>query len=101
MSELTCGDWQRVRYRAVEDVVAEIEEVLARYTGVKIVGFHDDIFGLDKRMVEGVRGGLREARGLPFWCNERVGTFDEDDVASSRRQGASASTWVSSRRTTR
>lgn len=80
MSELTCGDWRRVRYRTVEDVVGEIEEVLARYSGVKIVGFHDDIFGLDKAWLREFAQSYAKRVGLPFWCNERVGTFDEDDV---------------------
>jgi anaerobic magnesium-protoporphyrin IX monomethyl ester cyclase len=87
MSELTCGDWQRVRYRTVEDVVAEIVEVLGRYTGVKVLGFHDDIFGLDKRWLREFAGVYAKRVGLPFWCNERVGTFDEDDVRVLKAAG--------------
>ena len=87
MSELTGGAWRHVRYRPVADMVAEIEEVLARYSGVKMIGFHDDIFGLDKAWLREFAEAYRSRIDIPFWCNERVGTFDEDDVSVLKEAG--------------
>ncbi len=87
MTDLTAGAWARVRYRRPEDVVDEIEEVLRRYTGVRMLGFHDDIFGLDKRWLREFAEVYRSRVGLPFWANERVGTFDEDDVRVLKAAG--------------
>jgi len=87
LSELTCGDWRRVRYRPVADVVDEVEEVLAHYSGVKTVGFHDDIFGLDKKWLGEFAEEYRRRVGLPFWCNQRVGTFGDDDARILKEAG--------------
>ena len=87
MSELTDGAWRRVRFRTPEDIVAEIEGVIARYRGVRIVGFHDDIFGLDRKWLAEFAGLYRRRVGLPFWCNQRVGSFDESDVALLKEAG--------------
>lgn len=87
LGELTGGEWKRVRYREPGDVVDEVESVVSRYDGIKMVGFHDDIFGLDKGWLRAFAGEYGRRVGLPFWCNERVGTFDEDDVAILKEAG--------------
>ena len=87
MSELTRGDWRRVRYREPGNVVDEIEQVLGRYAGVKMVGFHDDVFGLDKTWLRRFAGEYRARVKVPFWCNERAGTFDEEDATVLKEAG--------------
>jgi len=80
MSELTGGRWGEVRYREPADLVAEVASVLARYSGVRMVGFHDDIFGLDKVWLRRFADEYARRVSVPFWCNQRAGTFDADDV---------------------
>jgi radical SAM superfamily enzyme YgiQ (UPF0313 family) len=87
MNELTGGAWARVRYRTVEDVVDEAAEVAEQYSGVKMVGFHDDIFGLDKEWLRRFASEYRRRVGLPFWCNQRAGAFDEADVEVLKEAG--------------
>ncbi|MCD6404883.1 MAG: B12-binding domain-containing radical SAM protein, partial [Planctomycetes bacterium] len=87
LTELTGGAWKRVRYREPGDVVDEIESVLARYDGIRMVGFHDDIFGLDKAWLREFAGEYRGRVALPFWCNQRAGTFSEDDVEVLKEAG--------------
>jgi len=87
MSELTSGGWSRVRYRPVEDVISETEDVLGRYNGVKMAGFHDDIFGLDKNWLAQFAAEYPRRIGLPFWCNERAGTFGQEDARTLKEAG--------------
>lgn len=87
MNEMTGGAWGKVRFRAAEDVVEEIENVIRAYGGVKVVGFHDDIFGLDAKWLAEFAPLYRRRVGLPFWCNQRAGAFDEDTVALLKEAG--------------
>ena len=87
LSEITGGAWKNVRYRRVSDVIDEIESVLAQYNGINIIGFHDDIFGLDKRWLTDFAEEYRRRISVPFWCNQRAGTFDDDDVAMLAEAG--------------
>ena len=87
LSDLTGGKWRQVRCRAPEDIVSEIETVLRNYSGVKIIGFHDDIFGLDRKWLAQFAATYRRRVGLPFWCNQRAGAFGGDEVALLKEAG--------------
>jgi radical SAM superfamily enzyme YgiQ (UPF0313 family) len=87
MSEMTGGAWRKVRFRAAGHVVDEIERVIHTYTGVKVIGFHDDIFGLDRGWLAEFAELYRRRIGLPFWCNQRAGAFDDDTVALLKEAG--------------
>ncbi len=82
MGRLTAGAWKQVRHRDVADVLTEIAAVLARYNGIRMLGFHDDIFGLDKQWLADFCSEYARRVRLPFWCNLRVGTFADDDAAA-------------------
>ena len=77
----------RVRYRGVGHVMRELRMLLDRYTGVRIVGFHDDIFGLDKAWLADFAATYPRDVGLPFWCNLRIGTFRDQDLETLRDAG--------------
>ena len=56
------GVSQYCRLRSVENVVAEVEQVRAKYP-LKIVYFHDDLFIMNRDMAQGIRRPLQPARG--------------------------------------
>jgi len=87
MNELTGGRWAKVRCREPGDVVDEVERVLSRYSGVRMVGFHDDIFGLDKDWLRRFCQEYARRVSVAFWCNQRAGAFDADDVAVLKDAG--------------
>ncbi|MFH0965202.1 MAG: radical SAM protein [Planctomycetota bacterium] len=76
-----------VRLRSPANVTAEIRHNLDRYANVSMVGFHDDIFGLDKDWLREFAERYRRDVGLPFWCNLRVGTFTDAHLAQLREAG--------------
>ena len=78
---------KRVRYRSAGHVLGELDMLTRRYQRVSMVGFHDDIFGLDKNWLGEFAPAFKERVGLPFWCNLRIGTFTEDDLALLRSAG--------------
>jgi len=78
---------ERVRYRSVGHVLRELEQLTSRYERIAMVGFHDDIFGLDKAWLAEFAPAFKSRVGLPFWCNLRIGTFSDDHLALLRDAG--------------
>jgi radical SAM superfamily enzyme YgiQ (UPF0313 family) len=62
-------------------------------TGLKFVAIHDDILTLDKAWFREFMCLFMERIGLPFSCNLRAGTFDEEDVALLKKAKV-AETWI-------
>jgi len=60
-----------VRFRSVENVVAEIKDVVTRYK-VKSVYLNDDVFTLNKGFVENFCKLYKKEIGYPFEINTRV-----------------------------
>jgi len=75
------------RRRPVEDVLAEVEAVLARYPSLDRVGFHDDIFTLDKEWLAAFCEEYPRVVGRPFWCNTRVGCITAHEAKMLRKAG--------------
>jgi len=48
LMELYRGKGPYVRYRSVDNLLEEVKQVVARYPGITIIGFHDDTFTLNK-----------------------------------------------------
>ena len=78
---------RRVRYRSVGNVTDECRRLLERYRGIAMIGFHDDIFGLDKNWLSQFVEDYPKRVNLPFWCNLRVGAFTEEHLHRLKRAG--------------
>jgi radical SAM superfamily enzyme YgiQ (UPF0313 family) len=76
--------WRR---RPVEELLEEVKEVLARYPSLERVGFHDDIFSLDKEWLGSFCELYPKVVGVPFWCNTRVGCITEEEARMLRKAG--------------
>lgn len=78
---------RRVRYRPVEQVLAEVRE-LALALGVRNLGFWDDTFTLDRKRVMDICQGIRDIPGKVEWiCLARVDTVDPDLLAAMAAAG--------------
>ncbi len=75
------------RKRPVEDLLAEIKNVLAQYPWIKTIGFHDDIFTLDKDWLAEFCNSYPKVIGRPFWFNTRVGCITEEEAKRLRQAG--------------
>jgi len=70
---------RQVRFRSPENILAEIDHVLKSYPGqVKYLYFQDDVFALSKRWVADFAAKYAQRCNLPFGCNGRVETLDEE-----------------------
>jgi len=64
-----------VRWRSVDDVIAELESVKAKY-GMRFVNFQDDTFILKRTWLEEFSDRYREQIKLPFLCHVRADLTD-------------------------
>jgi len=76
--------WRR---RPVEELLEEVREVLARYPSLDRVGFHDDIFTLDREWLAAFCEQYPKSVGRPFWCNTRVGRITPEESVMLRKAG--------------
>jgi anaerobic magnesium-protoporphyrin IX monomethyl ester cyclase len=77
----------KTRLRSVDNVLAEISEVRGKFRNVRLVGFHDDIFGQDREWLAEFCEKYPSAVGLPFWCNTRVGVIRKSEMKMMRKAG--------------
>ncbi|MBM3297671.1 MAG: radical SAM protein [Candidatus Aminicenantes bacterium] len=78
---------RRVRMRSPENVVREIENLVARY-GVRVIFFYDDTFNADPRRVEAVCDLLLERKLGVFWkCDVRMDLMTRPLLAKMKRAG--------------
>jgi len=85
----TCFWGSRVKFYSAERVVREIE-LIHRVYGFKIISFGDDIFSLDKNLVEKIIKILMEKRLLgkiKFMCSVRANLFDEERAKLLKKLG--------------
>ena len=76
-----------VRFRSVDNVLAEVERLAAKLTGIDHVRFDDDILTLRKEWFEEFIEKYPRRIGLPFICNSRVDLLNEDKIAKLKRAG--------------
>lgn len=60
-----------VRFRSVENIIAEIKDVVTRYK-VKSIYLNDDVFTINKGYVEEFTKAYKKGIGYPFEINTRV-----------------------------
>jgi len=76
-----------LRYRSVENLLKEVNEVRSRYRNVNYLGFHDDTFTINKQWLEEFCDKYTKDVKLPFWCNGRVDTVDGRTAAMLKKAG--------------
>jgi len=78
--------WRRnVRFRTVDQMVAEVEEIVERY-GVKAFGIHDDIFTANRKVLYEFCDRIKPLR-VTFTCLARVDQMDEEKLLKMRESG--------------
>jgi anaerobic magnesium-protoporphyrin IX monomethyl ester cyclase len=85
-NELYKGKGKVIRYRSVDDVLAEIKEVRAEYP-LKFVRFLSDNFTMDKGWTAEFAERYRKEIGLPFHCNVRANLIDGETARNLGRAG--------------
>lgn len=85
-NELYKGKGKVIRYRSVDDVLAEINEVQASYP-LEFVRFLSDNFTTDKGWTAEFAQRYPKEIGLPFHCNVRANLIDEETARNLGRAG--------------
>ncbi|MDI6830858.1 MAG: radical SAM protein [Actinomycetota bacterium] len=76
-----------VRFRSVDNVLTEIEELAAHAEGVDHVRFDDDILTLRPAWFQEFVREYPRRVDLPFICNSRVDLLDEEKIAALKEAG--------------
>ncbi|MDO8446183.1 MAG: radical SAM protein [Deltaproteobacteria bacterium] len=80
------GKGKVVRYRSVDNLIAEIKEVRDRY-GLRTVYMQDDTFILNKKWVAEFAEKYKREVGLPFVCLIRADLADEEMIKKLAEAG--------------
>lgn len=75
------------RKRPLDMLFGELEYLKKHYAPVPLFGFHDDCFTLDKRWLATFCEEYPQKIAVPFWCNARVDTIDDEIVRMLKRAG--------------
>ncbi|MFC1962415.1 B12-binding domain-containing radical SAM protein [Chloroflexota bacterium] len=75
-----------VRRRSTDNVLAEIDYVIKRYK-VERINYDDDTFTLDRAWIKVFCEGYAAKFGLPFICNARPETLDQDMIGDLKAAG--------------
>jgi len=76
-----------VRFRSVHSAIEEIKGKKDRYS-LKILNFDDDVLTKDKIWIKEFCSVYKKEIGIPFNCNVRVETVDDDMCALLKNAGA-------------
>lgn len=74
------------RRRTVDNVIAEIKHFRAKYP-LKGIEFEDEIFTVSKSWVKEFRDKYTAEVGLPYWCEIKANTIDEDTAQWLKESG--------------
>ncbi len=80
LMELYRGKGPYVRYRSVDNLLAEIGEVTERYGREWVIGFHDDSFTLNRDWLKEFSEKYSARFSIPFWCNSTADRIDAETV---------------------
>lgn len=87
LMELYRGKGTYVRQRSVDNLLEEIRQVVARYSGIAIIGFHDDTFTLNKLWLQDFTQKYPHKINLPFWCNATAESITEAAAELLKKAG--------------
>ncbi len=85
-NELYRGRGEIIRYRSVDNVLAEIKDVRSKWP-LKFIFFLSDNFILDREWVSEFAERYRAEIGLPFTCNIRANLVDERVASDLKKAG--------------
>lgn len=86
-SELYKGKGSRMRFRLVDNLLDEIEEVIKQSPKTKFIYFQDDTFILRKDWIKEFSMKYKQRIGLPFHCHTRANLVTEDLVKDLKFAG--------------
>lgn len=87
LMELYRGKGPYVRFRSVDNLLAEIDQVLSKYGTDRFIGFHDDSFTLNREWLREFAEKYPERFSIPFWCNSTADRIDEETVSLLKTAG--------------
>jgi anaerobic magnesium-protoporphyrin IX monomethyl ester cyclase len=76
------GLGQYVRFRSVENVLAEIRSLSSQYV-IKTLNFQDDVFTLDRDWTLQFCQEYRQQFSFPFWINTRVERINDEEMVAA------------------
>ncbi|MDJ0786992.1 MAG: radical SAM protein [Myxococcota bacterium] len=79
LAKLTRDAGKFVRFRSVDNVIAEAQELKAEFN-VRSVEFVDDIFGMKGKWLDEFAEKWPKEVGLPFQCNLRADLVNDDNI---------------------
>ncbi len=81
------SEGKKIRFRSVDNVIAEIKKVIKNYPFIRTVNFDDDILFLTQKWAEEFTEKYRTEIGLPFICNARANLMDKSRVDLLKKAG--------------
>jgi anaerobic magnesium-protoporphyrin IX monomethyl ester cyclase len=78
--QTVAGQQPWVRFRSVDNVIAEIQAVLKLYPQTKFIGFYDDILALKKDWFAEFTEKYKTIINLPFRCNMRANYLAQEEI---------------------
>jgi radical SAM superfamily enzyme YgiQ (UPF0313 family) len=76
-----------LRRHTVEEMIYEIDYLLARYRNIKMFIFDDDIFTFDRQWLHEFSKTYRKITDIGFVCNAHARIFDEDMAQDLKEAG--------------
>jgi radical SAM superfamily enzyme YgiQ (UPF0313 family) len=67
-----------LRYRGIDDMIAELKSIVNKYDGVRAFSFNDDTFTMDQDHMKKFLRRYKDEIGLPFVCNTTVLDVDRE-----------------------
>ena len=93
LQDLYRGKGTFVRYRSVDNVIAEIKEVTTTYRHISKITFQDDIVALNRKWLAEFAARYAAEIGIPFRCNLRADNVNEETLRLLK-QANCAEIWV-------
>ena len=81
------GEGKPIRFRNVDNLIAEIKEVITNYPSIRTLIFDDDILFLIKTWSEKFTERYSKEIKLPFTCNARANLMDKERVSNLKKAG--------------
>jgi len=85
-SELYKGKGKRVRFRSVDNLLNEVEQVI-KQSPTKFIYLQDDTFILNKEWIKEFSEKYRERINLPFHCHTRANLVTDEIVKDLKNAG--------------
>ncbi len=75
------------RTKSVDYLCEEMNDILARYPGFRMVNFGDAALNMERGWVQEFAEKWPKKVGLPFACNVNINHLNEDDIIAMKRAG--------------